>query len=160
MRVIVDKLPTKIKGDLWRNDGLLAPACMVFVYSRPMSDLRALFIIRTNIAGLLYQRKQSQTDLASWLRKDKSWINKFLNATREIQLKDLDRIADFFGIATYQLFQPGVVTGSERRTGQERRRGHDRRISHTQRHMVSVAAEIDRLRPRRQQTADRPVKPK
>ena len=82
---------------------------MVFVYGLPMSDLSALYIIRTNIAGLLTTRHQSQVDLASWLRKDKSWINKFLNGTREIQLKDLDRIADFFGLATYQLFQPGVV---------------------------------------------------
>jgi len=123
-----------------------------------MSDLRALYLIRTNISGLLYQRKQSQADLASWLNKDKSWINKFLNGTRQIQLKDLDRIADFFGLATYQLFQPGVVPGSERRHGRDRRDGHDRRVSHTHRHMVSGASEIDRLRPPRHQTV-RPSEP-
>jgi transcriptional regulator with XRE-family HTH domain len=121
-----------------------------------MSDLRALALLRSNISGLLYARKQSQTDLAGWLHKDKSWINKFLNGTREIQLKDLDRIADFFGLATYQLFQPGVVPGSERRHPQERRSGHDRRVSQAHRQMVSVAGEIDRLRPRRQSTADQP----
>lgn len=120
-----------------------------------MSDLRALFIIRTNISGLLHQRNESQKDLAGWLSKDKSWMNKFLNGTREIQLKDLDRIADFFGLATYQLFQPGVVPGSERRSGRERRSGADRRVSHAHRNMISVASEINRLRPRRQQTADR-----
>lgn len=120
-----------------------------------MSDLRALYIIRTNISGLLFQRKQSQSDLASWLGKGRSWMNKFLNGTREIQLKDLDRIADFFGLATYQLFQPGVVPGSERRTGRDRRSGHDRRVSNAQRQMIAVATEIDRLRPRRQQTATR-----
>lgn len=120
-----------------------------------MSDLQALFIIRTNISGLLFQRKQNQSDLASWLQKDKSWINKFLNGTRQIQLKDLDRIADFFGLATYQLFQPGVVPGSERRTGRDRRSGHDRRVSNAQRQMIAVATEIDRLRPRRQQTVTR-----
>lgn len=120
-----------------------------------MSDLRALYVIRTNISGLLHQRKESQTDLASWLNKDKSWINKFLNGTREVQLKDLDRIADFFGLATYQLFQPGVVSGSERRTGRERRQLPDRRVSHAQRNMIAVASEINRLRPRRQQTVVR-----
>lgn len=128
---------------------------MILVYSKPMSDLRALFLIRTNISGLLHARKQSQADLASWLGKGRSWMNKFLNGTREIQLKDLDRIADFFGLATYQLFQPGVVPGSERRSGRERRSGHDRRVSNAQRQMIAVASEIDRLRPRRQQTADR-----
>lgn len=129
---------------------------MLFVYSKPMSDLKALYIIRTNISGLLAHRKQSQTDLASWLGKGRSWMNKFLNGTREVQLKDLDRIADFFGLATYQLFQPGVAPGSERRTGRERRTGHDRRVSNAQRQMIAVATEIDRLRPRRAQTADRP----
>jgi transcriptional regulator with XRE-family HTH domain len=126
------------------------------VYLKPMSDLRALYIIRTNISGLLYQRKQSQTDLASWLNKDKSWINKFLNGSREVQLKDLDRIADFFGLATYQLFQPGIVSESERRAGRERRGGHDRRVSQKQRDLISVASEINRLRPPRPQTAVRP----
>lgn len=120
-----------------------------------MSDLRALYILRTNISGLLHQRKQSQTDLASWLGHKRSWMNKFLNGTREIQLKDLDRIADFFGLATYQLFQPGVAPGSERRSGGERRSGHDRRVSHAHRQMLSVQQEIDRLRPRRPQTAER-----
>ncbi len=123
-----------------------------------MSDLRALYLLRTNISGLLHVRKQSQTDLASWLHHDKSWMNKFLNGTRELQLKDLDRIADFFGLATYQLFQPGVVPGSERRGGRERRGGHDRRVSHAQRQMVSVASELNRLRPRRQQTLNRPTR--
>ena len=135
------------------TDGLLATGAVVSVYSPVMSDLHALYIIRTNIGGLLHARKQNQVDLASWLQKDKSWINKFLNGSREIQLKDLDRIADFFGLATYQLFQPGVVAGTERRTGRERRSGHDRRVSNLHRQMISMASEIERLRPRRPQTA-------
>lgn len=117
-----------------------------------MSDLRALHLIRTNISGLLYQRKQSQADLAGWLHKDKSWMNKFLNGSRQIQLKDLDRIADFFGLVTYQLFQPGVVPGSERRRGRDRRSGHDRRVSHAHRQLTTVATEIERVRPRRPMT--------
>ncbi len=122
---------------------------MLTVYSLPMSDLRALHLIRTNISALLYARKQSQVDLASWMRRDKSWLNKFLNGTREVQLKDLDRIADFFGLATYQLFQPGVSPATERRSGRERRSGHDRRVSHAHREMQALAHELDRVRPRR-----------
>ena len=45
-------------------------------------------------------------------------------------LKYLDRIADFFGIATYQLLQPGISPLTERRSGLDRRLGRDRRISH------------------------------
>jgi transcriptional regulator with XRE-family HTH domain len=117
-----------------------------------MSDLRALYVLRTNISGLLYHRKQTQADLASWLGKGRSWINKFLNGTREIQLKDLDRIADFFGLCAYQLFQPGVAPGSERRSGHERRGGHDRRVSHKERELRSLQEQLDAHRPRRQQT--------
>jgi transcriptional regulator with XRE-family HTH domain len=92
-------------------------------------DLQALYILRNNIAGALTARRESQSALARWLRKDKSWINKFLNGTREIQLRDLDRIAQFFGLATYQLFQPGIAPITERRSGRDRRTGHDRRVS-------------------------------
>ena len=48
---------------------------------------------------------------------------------RGVPLKHLDRIADFFGIATYQLLQPGISPLTERRSGRERRTGHDRRVS-------------------------------
>ena len=95
----------------------------------PTYELRALYLLRNNIAGLLTVRRANQTDLAFALGKDKSWINKFLNGTREIQLKDLDAIASFFGCATYQLFQPGAAHITERRSGKDRRTGYDRRIS-------------------------------
>lgn len=111
-----------------------------------MSHLRALVLLRRNISSLLDARKESQTALARWLQKDKSWINKFLNETREIQLKDLDRIADFFGIATYQLFQPGISPLLERRHG-ERRAGRERRISHAQREMLELTQKIAPARP-------------
>jgi transcriptional regulator with XRE-family HTH domain len=107
--------------------------------------LTAINLLRRNISDLLLRRKESQTSLAFALGRGKSWINKFLNGQREIQLKDLDRIADFFGIATYQLFQPGISHLTERRSGIERRSNRDRRISNA----TKLARELDaKIRPR------------
>jgi transcriptional regulator with XRE-family HTH domain len=99
-------------------------------------DLKALYVLRNNIAGLLTIQRRSQSALARAVmgdsergRKDKSWINKFLNGTREIQLKDLDAIAQFFGVQPYQLFQPGTIALTERRSGRDRRRGQERRMN-------------------------------
>lgn len=108
----------------------------------PINQLRATQIMRENISALLSARKQSQSDLASWLRKDKSWINKFLNGHRQIQLKDLDRIADFFGLATFQLFQPGISPLTERRRSGDRRSGHDRRVGHSYREMRELQSVV------------------
>jgi len=84
--------------------------------------------MRENIEGLLRERGRTQYSLAMWLSHDKSWINKFLRGQRQMQLKDLDRVADFFGLETYQLFRPGASTDTERRRGRDRRTGHERRI--------------------------------
>lgn len=111
-----------------------------------MSQLRALVLLRSNIEDLLMVRKESQSSLAAALQKDRSWINKFLNGDREIQLKDLDAIAAFFGIHTYQLFQPGISRLTERRRGVERRSGKDRRIGHAQRTMQQIAGHIEAVR--------------
>src|SRR5581483_11431756 len=119
--------------------------CMVELYGPTPMGPNALYQLRENIKSLLYGRKESQVALAFSLGKTKSWINKFLNGQREIQLKDLDRIADFFGIATYQLFQPGVSRLTERRSGFDRRSQKDRRISHETR----LARDLEqRVRPR------------
>jgi hypothetical protein len=71
----------------------------------------------------------------------------FTNDERNLPLKYLDRIADFFGLATYQLFQPGISARYERRKA-ERRTGRDRRVSALN-HQVreSVAAAISGLTP-------------
>lgn len=103
--------------------------CMVELYPNMATTLSALYLLRRNIQTLLTTRGESQERLAWSLGHKKSWINKFLNDQREIQLKDLDGIAEFFGVATYQLFQPGVSELTERRSGRERRSGKDRRIS-------------------------------
>lgn len=109
--------------------------------------MKAVRILSQNISALLAARRQSQHDLAQWCHHSDVWISYFLSGKREIQLADLDRIADFFGIATYQLFQPGISQLTERRLGVERRKGADRRIGHQQREVLDLAARVNPARP-------------
>lgn len=87
-------------------------------------------LLAENISALLKLKGWKQKDLAQWCGHTTPWLNAFLLGKRSIPIKTLDRIADFFGIATYQLFQPGVARTTERRRGQDRRAGLERRISH------------------------------
>lgn len=92
--------------------------------------LNADQLLKHNINALLQARGQTKPELARWCRRSRSWLDKiFSEDRREIPLKYLDRIADFFGIATYQLFQPGISPLMERRSGNDRRKLRDRRIS-------------------------------
>ena len=98
--------------------------------------MKALPLLKHNIDQLLKARRQTRHDLAVWVRQSMDrkkvdpWISKiFTQADAEFQMKYLDRIADFFGIAVYQLFQPGISPLTERRTRLDRRSWHDRRIS-------------------------------
>lgn len=95
--------------------------------------LKASRLLELNIDALLRARGQKRTDLAKYCRRTDGWLSKILSddqgTKRGMPLKYLDRIADFFGIATYQLFQPGISALGERRSGFERRRSRDRRIS-------------------------------
>lgn len=91
-----------------------------------MTSVSARFLFRQNVRALLIARNENAASLAAWCSHDKSWASKVLAGDREPQLKDLDRIADFFGIDTYMLFQPGVEPLLERRKA-ERRSGKDRR---------------------------------
>lgn len=90
-------------------------------------------LLKANIDALLRARHQTRHDLAQWCRRSDPWLSKILSDSpteqaRGLPLKYLDRIADFFGIATYQLFQPGISALHERRKAQ-RRSGKDRRVS-------------------------------
>lgn len=104
--------------------------------------MKASFLLKTNIDALLKARHQSRHDLALWCRRSDAWLSKILGKdNRNIPLEYLDRIADFFGLATYQLFQPGISPLLERRKGSDRRAGRDRRLSavnHSVRESVSA----------------------
>jgi hypothetical protein len=87
-------------------------------------------LMKQNIDALLRARGQTRKDLAVWCRKTESWISKIMKEDRrEFPMKYFDRIADFFGIATYQLLQPGISPLTERRSKLDRRVMRDRRIS-------------------------------
>lgn len=109
--------------------------------------MRADRVLSENIAHLLARRGQKQKDLALWCRHSEVWLSKALKGERDIRIKDFDRIADFFGIAVYQLFQPGISPLTERRNGRDRRKGGDRRISAAHRVMLSATESIEAARP-------------
>lgn len=91
--------------------------------------MKAGYLFKKNVETLLKARGHTRHDLAFYCRRSDAWISKILgNSDRNLPMKYLDRIADFFGIATYQLFQPGISPLTERRKG-ERRKGADRRVS-------------------------------
>lgn len=92
-------------------------------------SLKSHILLKENIDTLLADRHLRRKDLAQWCRRSEAWLSQiFTSPERNVPLKYLDRIADFFHLATYQLFQPGISQRSERRRG-ERRSGKDRRLS-------------------------------
>jgi transcriptional regulator with XRE-family HTH domain len=92
--------------------------------------LKANFLLKSNVDALLRARGQTRKELAAYCRRSESWISQiFTKRERNVPLKYLDRMADFFGLATYQLFQPGISPLTERRTISDRRSGRDRRLS-------------------------------
>jgi hypothetical protein len=92
--------------------------------------LRAPLLLKENVDGLLRSRGYHRKDLAQWCHKTEGWLSKiFRQPEREIPLKYLDRIADFFGLVTYQLFQPGIVRATERRKASDRRHRSERRAA-------------------------------
>lgn len=114
-------------------------------------ELKALHLLRQNVRALLVTRKESEALLAKCLGfKHRSSLNKFLNSERAgFQMWRLDKLAAFFGLPVYQLFQPGISPLLDRRVDPDRRSGKDRRIGHSQRVMLTLAAELDAHRPPR-----------
>jgi len=92
--------------------------------------MQANRLMKQNVDALLRARGQTRKDLAVWCRKTESWISKIMKEERrEFPMKYFDRIADFFGLATYQLLQPGLSPLTERRSKVSRRVVRDRRVS-------------------------------
>lgn len=85
--------------------------------------------MKQNVAALLKGRGLTQKDLADWCHKTQTWASKILdlNSPRVFPLKYWDKIADFLGVSTYQLLQPGISSVTERRKTQ-RRSGKERRV--------------------------------
>jgi hypothetical protein len=98
-------------------------------------DFRADVLLVMNIRALLSARRMDAGALAQWCGHKSPWISKILSLERGVQVKDLGRISDFFGLDVCDLFQRGITPlterrSSQRRTGRERRAPEDRRQPH------------------------------
>lgn len=109
--------------------------------------MKANLLLKQNIDAILKRRGQTRRELAQYTlrttdKKADSWISHIFGPkgyhTREIPTRYLDRIADFFGLDSYRLFQPGLSAVSERRSTKDRRSASDRRISATPRGLPST----------------------
>lgn len=95
-------------------------------------ELRADHLLVENIRTLLSVRGLDDSALSVWCGHKPAWISKILSKQRGIPVKELGKIADFFGLTVSQLFQPGISPLTERRRNQ-RRRGDDRRSGNDRR---------------------------
>jgi hypothetical protein len=97
-------------------------------------ELRADLLLAENIRTLLAVRGIDAGALATWCGHSPPWISKILSGERGVQVRELGKVADFFGLTVAQLFQHGISPLTERRRGErrsgvERRTGQDRRQS-------------------------------
>lgn len=144
-------MATLVKGVSKINVSLLPTGAVPPLQPSPVAgdsvqqhNRKLLFILRENIRAMLAARNESQTSLAAYCRHNKSWINKFLNEGRGVQVEDLDLIAAFFGLDPYQLFQPGIARVTERRKA-DRRSGQERRIGVAGRLASSLQQEVNKF---------------
>jgi len=107
--------------------------------------MKAARIVAENVAALLERDNYKQTDLAQHCRRSDPWVSQFLRGERTWQMDDLDKVADFFGLDTFQLFRPGIAQRTERRSVQ-RRAGVDRRIRHEVRRAHQLESQLERPR--------------
>lgn len=85
-----------------------------------------------NVKALLADRKIDDKALSMWAGHKPPWISKILAGTRGVQLEDLGKIADFFGLTVAELLTHGRSFETDRRrttrrAGTDRRSGRDRR---------------------------------
>lgn len=88
-------------------------------------------VLKANIVGLLARQNRKPAALAKWLHMTPSWAGKALKPSyalkpgeipRNIPVKHLDRIAEFFRVQPCQLITPGyAANASDRRSGRDRR---------------------------------------
>lgn len=94
----------------------------------------ALDILRRRVDALLHHSGHTRKDLAIYMRKQPSWTTDFLLGHNGVRLKDLDRLARFFGISVPSLFELDGYRFRDRRRGErrgnvkDRRAGTDRRL--------------------------------
>lgn len=88
---------------------------------------RADEILRRRVDALLQHTERTRKELAIYMGKQPSWTTEFLYGRHGVTLKDLDRLARFFGLAVPQLFEIDGHRFRERRRFNRRERIRDRR---------------------------------
>lgn len=96
-------------------------------------NVRADILLVRNIRALLDTRGIEDQALAMWCGHRRAWLSKILSGERGIQIKELGKIADFFGLTVSDLFQYGIAAMNDRRR-RERRSPVDRRTGADRRH--------------------------
>ena len=114
-----------------------------------MRELRADLLIARNIRALLSIRNVDGYALAAWCGHSPPWISKIISGQRGVQMKDLGKIADFFGLSVADLFQYGIDPLLERRrhsrrSGLDRRSGQDRRQTPNAERLPEIPAPTER----------------
>lgn len=89
--------------------------------------LTALDILRRRVAALLQSSGHTRKDLATYLGKQPSWSTEFFQGRHGVTVKDLDKLARFFGVSVPSLFEIDGHRFRDRRRAQRRRSGPDRR---------------------------------
>jgi transcriptional regulator with XRE-family HTH domain len=92
----------------------------------------ALEILRRRVDALLQHSGRTRKDLAIYLGKQPSWSTDFFQGRHGVGLKDLDRLARFFGVSVPSLFEMDGYRFRDRRRGQ-RRAGRERRLGQDRR---------------------------
>jgi transcriptional regulator with XRE-family HTH domain len=94
--------------------------------------MNALDLLRRRVGDLLHHSGRTRKDFAIYIGKQPSWATEFFQGRHGVPLRDLDRVARFFGVSVPQLFEIDGYRFRERRMGErrskkERRGGKDRR---------------------------------
>lgn len=98
--------------------------------------LRADLQLVQNIQALLAARREDAKSLAIWCGHSGAWISKVISGERGIAVKDLGKVADFFGLTVSDLFQCGISSLTERRHRSGDRRRSERRSDRDRRQTV------------------------
>lgn len=89
--------------------------------------ISSLEILRRRMRALLDHSGRTQKELAIYLGKQPSWATAFFQGRHGVTLKDIDRVARFFGVSVPQLFEIDGHRFRDRRIAQRRSGRGDRR---------------------------------
>ena len=91
-------------------------------------------ILRRRLQSLLDHSGHTRKEMAAYLGKSTSWSTDFFHGRHGVTIKDLDRLARFFGVSVPSLFELDGYRFRDRRRGQrrgaalpDRRSGKERR---------------------------------